>query len=80
MEPQPFTYHGWTISFHRIGPLGRFALVVAMFVCQGVCLFVPFHVLDLEAYFAPTSRSWMSKLFRDSESLGKNKGKKWSLI
>ena len=29
----------------------------------------PFHVLDFEAYFAPTSRSRMSKFFRDSESL-----------
>ena len=35
------------------------------------CLFVPFHVLDFEAYFAPTSRSRMSNIFRDSESLGK---------
>ena len=60
--------------FHRIGPLGRFDLVVAKSVCQ----FVPFHVLDFEAYFAPTSRSGMSKLFRDSEYLGKSAGKKWS--
>ena len=41
---------------------------------------VPFHVLDFEAYFAPTSRSRMSKFFRDSESLGKSNGKKWSHI
>ena len=65
-------------SFHRIGPLGRFDLVVAMSVHGGICLSVPFHVLDFEAYFAPTSRSWMSKIFRDSESLGKSAGKKWS--
>ena len=59
------------------GPLGRFDLVVAMSVC--LMLFdVPFHVLDFEAYFAPTSRSQMSNLFRDSESLGKSNGKKWS--
>ena len=43
-----------------------------------VCLFtfeVPFNGL-----FAPTSRSRMSNTFRDSESLGKSKGKKWSNI
>ena len=28
--------------------------------------------------FAPTSRSRMSKIFRDSKSLGKSAGKKWS--
>ena len=30
--------------------------------------------------FAPTSRSWMSNIFRDSESLGKSYRKKWSQI
>ena len=30
--------------------------------------------------FAPTSRSRMSNILRDSESLGKSKGKKWSEI
>ena len=38
----------------------------------------PFHVVYSEAYFAPTSRSWMSKVFRDLESLGKSVRKKWS--
>ena len=45
-----------------------------MFVCLFVCLFtfeVPFNGL-----FAPTSRSRMSNIFRDSESLGKSNGKK----
>ena len=41
-----------------------------MSVHGGVCLSVPFHVVYFEAYFAPTSRSRMSKNFRDSESLG----------
>ena len=36
---------------------------------------VPFNGL-----FAPTSRSWMSNIFRDLESLGKSDGKKWSNI
>jgi hypothetical protein len=30
--------------------------------------------------FAPTSRSRMSNIFRDTESLGKSNGKKWSQI
>ena len=30
--------------------------------------------------FAPTSRSRMSNIFRDSKSLGKSNGKKWSQI
>ena len=48
------------------------------YVCVFVCLFtfeVPFNGL-----FAPTSRSRMSNIFRDSESLGKSNGKKWSHI
>ena len=36
---------------------------------------VPFNGL-----FAPTSQSRMSNIFRDSESLGKSSGKKWSQI
>ena len=43
-----------------------------------VCLFtfeVPFNSL-----FAPTTRSRMSNIFRDSGSLGKSNGKKWSQI
>ena len=36
---------------------------------------VPFKRL-----FAPTSRNRMSNIFRDSESLGKSNGKKWSQI
>ena len=35
-----------------------------------------YYVLDFEAYCAPTSRSRMSKIFRDLESLGKIAGKK----
>ena len=60
--------------FHQLGPLGRVGLVVAM------CVFVmsPFHVLHFETYFFPTSRSWISKNFRDSEYLGKSAEKKWS--
>ena len=43
-----------------------------------LCCLSPFHLLDFEAYFSPTSQSQMSKIFRDSESLGKSAGRKWS--
>ena len=36
---------------------------------------VPFNGL-----FAPSSRSWISNIFRDTKSLEKNNGKKWSQI
>ena len=83
--PPPFgRWHNlWTAPnpyghFHRIGPLGRFDLVVAMSVWCLKCCVSPFRVMALMHMFAPTSRSRMSKLFRDSESLGKSSGKKWS--
>ena len=53
-------------------------LSVCLSVCVSVCVFtfeVPFNGL-----FAPISRSRMSNIFRDSESLGKSNGKKWSNI
>ena len=51
---------------------------VRLCVCLCVCLYtfeVPFNGL-----FAPTNRSRMSNIFRDSESLGKSNGKKRSQI
>ena len=47
-------------------------------VCLSVCLFT-FEV-PCNDLFAPTSRSRISNIFRDSESLGKSNGKKWSNI
>ena len=61
-------------------PTGRIrssSRIVFVCVCLCVCL-SPFHKVDFEAYFSPTSRSWGSKIFRNSESLGKSAGKKWS--
>ena len=74
-----FTY----FSKHRpSGPMLSISwnvrLSVRVSVCLSVCVFtfeVPFNGL-----FAPTSWSWMSNIFRDSESLGKSSGKKWSQI
>ena len=53
-------------------------MCVRLSVCVSVFLFtfeVPFNGI-----FDPTSRSRMTKLFRDSESSGKSNGKKWSQI
>ena len=54
-------------------------------VCVSVCLSVCLSVCSLRevpfnGLFAPTSRSRMSNIFRDSESLGKSSEKKWSQI
>ena len=70
-------------SKHRpSGPMLSLSRNVRLSVCLSVrlsvCLFTfqaPFKRL-----FAPTSRSRMSNIFRDSESFGKSKEKKWSQI
>ena len=53
-------------------------MCVCLSICLSVCLFT-FEV-PLKHFVAPTSQSWMSKSFRDSESLGKSNEKKWSQI
>ena len=76
------TVHFKSFSKHR--PSGPMLSIsrnvrpsVCLFVCLSVCslLEVPFNGL-----FAPTSRSRMSNIVKDSESLGKSNGKKWSHI
>ena len=60
------------------GPMLSTSQNVRVCVRVCVCLFtfeVPFNGL-----FAPTSQSWKSNIFRDSECLGKSNGKKWSQI
>ena len=50
-------------------------------VCLSVCLCVcSLREVPFNGLFAPTSWSRMSNIFRDSESLGKSNGKKWSQI
>ena len=51
---------------------------VCLSVCPSMCVFT-FEVL-FKRLFAPTSRSRISNMFRDLESLGKSNGKKWSQI
>ena len=50
--------------------------------CLSVCVSVPVFTFEvpIKRLFAPTSRSWMSNIFRDLESLGKNSGNTWSQI
>ena len=49
-------------------------------ICPYVCLCVSLFTFEVpfKRLFASTSQSQMSKVFRDSESLGKSNGKKWS--
>ena len=65
------------LNIFKESALGRFFHRVAMSVYVFIYL-SPFHVLDFEAYFLPTLWIWISNKFWDSESLGKNAGKKWS--
>ena len=55
---------------------------VRLFVRLSVCLSVRLFTFEVpfKRLFAPPSWSWMSNIFRDSESLGKSNGKKWSHI
>ena len=72
----------WFSKHRPSGPMLSISRNVRLSVCPSVrlsvCVFtfeVPFNGL-----FAPTSRSRMSNIFKDSESLGKSNGKKWSQI
>ena len=54
----------------------RRAKKVSFFTFFGLLRFLVFF----NGLFAPTFRSWMSNIFRDSESLGESNEKKWSQI
>ena len=62
----------WADAFYK-SKCPSVCVSVRVLVCS--CFEVPFKRL-----FAPTSRSRMFKIFRDSASLGKSIGKKWSQI
>ena len=73
----------YRFSKHRpSGPMLSISRNVRLSVCPSVrvsvCLFT-FEV-QFNGLFSPTFRSRMSNIFRDSESLGKSNGKKWSQI
>ena len=70
-------------SKHRpTRPMLSISRFVRLCVCPSVCLFVCLFTFEVpfNGRFAPTSQSRMSNIFRDSESLGKSNGKKWSQI
>ena len=70
-------------SKHRpSGPMLSISRNVRLFVRLFVRVFVRLFTFEVpfNGLFAPTSQSRMSYIFRDSESLGKSNGKKWSNI
>ena len=68
----------WFSKHRPSGPMLSISRFVHMCVCLSVCL-ISFEV-PFKRLFAPTSRYRMFKIVRDSESLGKSNGKKWSQI
>ena len=63
-------------SKHRpSAPMLSISQFVQRFVCLCVCVFT--FKVPIKRLFAPTSRSQMSKILRDLESLGKSGERKW---
>ena len=62
------------------GPMLSLSRFVHMCVCLCVCVCVLTFEVPFKRIFAPTFQIWMSKTLRDSESLRKSNGKKWSNI
>ena len=75
MERSGLRYEHFCLKIveNRRAKKGFFSPLFSLFLSSSV--FGLFYGL-----FAPTSRSQMSTIFRDSESLGKSNGKKWSQI
>ena len=48
--------------------------------CVRVSVYLFTFKVPFKCLFAPTTQSWMSNIFRHSESLGTSNGKKWSQI
>ena len=64
----------WFFSKHRpSGPMVSISRNEVRLVCLSVCLSVRVFTYEVlfKRLFTPTSRSWMSNIFRDSECLGK---------
>ena len=79
----PPNFSDRNFSKHRpSGPMLSIRRNVRLCVCPSVCLSVCVFTFEVpfNGLFAPTSRNQMSNIFRDSESLGKSNGKKWSQI
>ena len=75
--------HTKEFSKHRpSGPMLSISQNVRLSVrlCVRLSVYLFTFEVPFDCLFAPTSRSWMSNIFRDSESLGKSNGKKWSNI
>ena len=72
----------WTFLFESFqkSPRKKKNSFWANFALLSRIFLVSVFLTQFNGLFAPTSRSLMSKNFRDSESLGKSNGKKWSNI
>ena len=70
MERSGLRYEHFSLKFSKIAAQKKVSFFSHFFTFE-----VPFNGL-----FAPTSQSRMSNIVRDSESLGKSNGKKWSNI
>ena len=87
----PYLYEAIRVSYSMFIPWYRPSRMVQTVsvrpsVCLSVCLCVSLSVrvftfeVPFNGIFAPTSQSRLSNIFRDSESLEKSNGKKWSHI
>ena len=65
-----------------VSDMNFFVWKLSKIAAQKKVFFLTFFTFEVpfNGLFAPTSRSRMSNMFRDSESLGNNNGKKWSQI
>ena len=83
-----YYYFFWEVAWFSLyrpsGPIQSISRFVRLSVCLSVRLSVCVCVFTFEVpfkrLFAPFFQSRMSNIFRDSESLGKSNGKKWSHI
>ena len=75
-------YNFFYYYFKIFKALGLWADAFYKLKCPSVCPSVRVFTFEvpLKHYFAPTSQSRMSNIFRDSESLGKSSGNKLSQI
>ena len=65
------------LFYHLFKASALWADAFSKSICPYVC---PLFEVPFNGLFAPTSRSRMSNIFRDLQSLGKSNGKKWCHI
>ena len=82
-DGQPLIIFGF-LKTHPSGPSLSISRFVRLCVCVSVCVSIHFLSVPFKRPFAPPFQNPMSKMFRDSESLGKSNGKMgfhiWKLL